>query len=514
MFWRMLTDINTWIGANVSHEALIAVPALFVALLVPIAFFLMERQDLYGFDKNVILDKIILAKLSIPLVMLCSILLVFNVPILTAAATSGLIIVIGIVLLRVYKWMASIEVLKYKTTYKQDMRLKFIRGIKNETEKVDTWAIILNDEKLLEKNQRGLVNEFVTAVSKMKDGKNSYPKSNLTGLMARNIRKIDFTDIQSFERLVEYSIQYFQERRNAREKNKQAKSKDDRASYPSHYQMELAYNLLRIALEKDTNDIFDYLYFNTVKKYTAEQDVDEPGFIRDFLPGFINILKENEQYDPRSLWQELSDWIVTKDLLSNEETWPKSVAILNAYMETVGRDARSDVELSRGDIEVIDRVTEYLLPKINTSFWFDIVTLYNSGWGLDEGEDSIHGQLRSYASKRRSFGLFNMLGGSTDWVDDETERLKAYEIEANKQDEETIYILGLVYPWLRNPSELQKILDQIGILEKENIFEPDSREQRRLESIKARFDKMKSYTDKMITEQEEDKTKKKKRNDK
>lgn len=129
--------MESWLDANLSHvEALIAIPALFVALLVPIAFFLMERQDLYGFDKNVILDKIILVKVSIPLVFLASITLLLNVSLLLMALTLCLGVAVVFVLVRVYKWMASIEVLKHKTTYKQDMRLRYIRGIKNETEKV------------------------------------------------------------------------------------------------------------------------------------------------------------------------------------------------------------------------------------------------------------------------------------------------------------------------------------------------------------------------------------------
>lgn len=91
--------LNTerWLEANISQEALIAVPALFVALLVPIAFFLMERQDLYGFDKNVILDKILLARVSIPLVFLVSVTLLFNVTTLSVILTASLLLVIVIV---------------------------------------------------------------------------------------------------------------------------------------------------------------------------------------------------------------------------------------------------------------------------------------------------------------------------------------------------------------------------------------------------------------------------------
>lgn len=500
-----LQHIEAWLDKNVSLDALIAVPALFVALLVPIAFFLMERQDQFAFDRNVILSKVILVRFSIPLILLVSIALLFNISTLSVVLSVLLLIVVILVLIRVYKWMVSIEVLKYKTTYKQKMRLKFIRAIKNETEKVDIWAIILNDEELLEKNQRGLIAEFLATAKSLQDGKTQYPKSNLLGLMSSNVNKIDFSDINSYEDLITYAIEYFQQARDARAKNRQATEKDKRVAYPSHYQKELALNLLKIALGKKLNDVFAYLYFSAVKKYVENKSVSEPDFIRGFLPAYINLVKENKEFEAKELWQELSEWTVSKDLLSKEETWPKSIALVNAYMESIGREARVDTELSRHEVGVIDDVTGCIFPDVNVSFWFDIMTFYNSGWGLDEGENSTHGQIRSHVSRRRDFGLFNALGGVRDWIDDEKERMKAYAEEANKQDEETIFILGLIYPWLRNPNEIQKVTEQITIIEAEKLFDPDSHESRRLESLKIRFEKIKDYTNKQIAEQKKKK---------
>lgn len=509
-FMDFVRVTEKWLDANISHEALIAVPALFVALLVPIAFFLMERQDLYGFDKNVILDKIILARLSIPLVFLVSIALLFNITTLVVILTVSLLAVVIIVLHRVYKWMISVEILKHKTTYKQDMRLRFIRGIKNDTEKVDTWAIILNDENLLEKNQRGLVAEFLRAVKSLKDGNNRYPKTNLLGLMSRNVNKIDFTDIQSYEDLVTYSIEYFPERRRVRTQRKQATNKDEQEDYPSYAQRELAINLLKIALDKKISDIFDHIYFTAIKKYMAKDDVDEPGFIRDFLPAYIHVVKENEDYEARELWQELSDWIVTRELLSNEKTWEKAINLLNAYMESIGNEARLGTRLSDHKAGVIDSITEHLLPNINPILWFDIITFYTSSYGLNEGEDSIHGMVRNHVSEGRNFGLASGVTTSY-WIEDEDARMDNYRAEFQKQDEETIYILGLLFRWLYNPKETQKVLDQIKVIEDEKLFEADSIEARRLESLKLRFEKIQSYTAQLVAEQKSKKQTKKKK---
>ena len=497
-------SVEKWLDGNVSHEALIAIPALFVALLVPIAFFLMERQDLYGFDKNVILDKIIIARLSIPLVFLVSITLLFGSTTLSVLFSTLLLAVVAVVLFRVYKWMVSIEVLKYKTTYKQDMRLRFIRDIKNVTERVDTWAIILNDEKLMEKNQRGLVEEFIVAVKNLKDNKNSYAKTNLLGLMSRNINKIDFTDIQSYENLATYSIEYFPERRRVRAQRKQVTDTDSVDSYPPYTQRELALNLLKIALDKKISNIFDHIYFTAIKKYTEKDDVDEAGFIRDFLPAYIRTVKESEDYSARELWQELSDWIVTKDLLLEPNTWNKASNLLNAYMDAIRNNTRLGAKLSDHEARVIDDVTECLLPNINSILWFDIITFYTSGYGLEENEDNIHGMIRSHVSTGRNFGLASGVITSY-WTDDEDARMEDYRAEFQKQDEETIYILGLLFGWLYNPKETQKVLDQIKIIEGENLFEANGVEARRLESLKLRFEKIQSYTARLVAEQNKNK---------
>lgn len=163
-----------------------------------------------------------------------------------------------------------------------------------------------------------MVEEYIVAVKTLHDGNGHYPKSNLLGLMNRNVRKIDFTDIQSYEDIVAYSIGYFPERRNVRASRKQSTDKASLQEYPSYNQRELALNLLRIALDKKGGDIYDHIYFTAIKQFVANDEVDEAGFIRDFLPAYINVIKENESYSARELWQELPDWVVTKELLSKK----------------------------------------------------------------------------------------------------------------------------------------------------------------------------------------------------
>lgn len=87
--------------------------------------------------------------------------------------------------------------------------------------------------------------------------------------------------------------------------------------------------------------------------------------------------------------------------------------------------------------------------------------------------------------------------------------MKSYALKSQNQDEETIFILGLLYGWLRNPEEIKKVLDQIAVIEGEKLFAKDSKEAVRLESFKLRFEKIQAYTEKMIAEHDKKKGKKK-----
>lgn len=67
----------------------------------------------------------------------------------------------------------------------------------------------------------------------------------------------------------------------------------------------------------------------------------------------------------------------------------------NAYMESINNQARLGVELTNHEIRVIDDITECLLPNVSASLWFDILTFYNSGYGLNEGEDKPRPNTKS-----------------------------------------------------------------------------------------------------------------------
>jgi hypothetical protein len=70
-----------------------------------------------------------------------------------------------------------------------------------------------------------------------------------------------------------------------------------------------------------------------------------------------------------------------------------------------------------------------------------------------------------------------------------------------EQDDETFFILGIIYPWLRNPKEIQKILDQIEIIKREELFKEGTWEATRLAILKSQFEKISNYTSKKIAEQ-------------
>lgn len=500
-------DIEQWLGDSMSYDALIAIPALFVALLIPIAFFLMERQDLYGFDKNVILDKIILARISIPLVFLVSVVLVLKMKILSILFVMLLLCVAMCVLIRVYKWTASVEAMKYKTTYRQHMRLRFLRNIKSATTKVDIWTIILNDEELMEKNQRGLVSEFIEAANELSDSGDGYFRTNLLGLMNRNLSKIDFTDITSYESLVEYSVGYFSKRAEGDTQSGQA---DRSHKTPARrVRWGLARNLLRIALDTKNNIVCDGIYFDAIKKYIKKEGINEAGFMCnlfdfmcDFLPTYISVAKESGGYDAGGLRWLFEDSIGAEDM-PEEKTKEIPVGLLKTYLEAIKDDVQSSADLSMHEMRVINDVTGCLFPSIDFAFWFDIIAFYSPSYVQNQGEDSTCARIRNYVSSVRDFGL---IGGIS--IDDLAYysgvlRVERYRKLFKKLDKETMYILMRLFDSLRDRDEIQKVLGEITNIIDEELFKGDSVEMLRLKLLKLRFEAMLSYIDKIANKDRE-----------
>ena len=159
-----------WLNANISTSAIIALVAIVVALLIPIVFFIMDKNDSYNFDKNVILDKIFRFKCLIPIILATSLLAFFeSLIILTLLSSVGLLIVSSRVFYCSYKWLRTTET-KYNSTYRQEKRIEYLKSIKShKKELLEVWNLIFYDEKFLEKNQTGLIDVFLETTQKYED---------------------------------------------------------------------------------------------------------------------------------------------------------------------------------------------------------------------------------------------------------------------------------------------------------------------------------------------------------
>jgi hypothetical protein len=487
-----------------------------VALLVPITFFMLER-DLFAFDKNVILDKILIYKVSMPIILASTIALFFSkIPLLSVVACLAVVVITSVILIRSYKWLCAYEQTKYKKTYRQQKRLEYIESISPDENKIEIWALILNDEELLEKNQLGLMEAYINATSDTMDESGKYAKTQLLSLLNRNFNKIDFSNPSVYILLTEFALGYYKIEQDYRSQSKPSKKNIDQVlNVPPWEQQELVMNLMRRAINTERrHDILSHFFFSEVKKFSLRIDVDESRFIRNFLPDYIKESKtEDYCYGRNSLWLVLSDWKITSNAIKDKTTMKRQEALLNTYKAVIiDRTSSLDSNIAEVDAENIDRVTEAMLPSVNTILWFDIITFFNSAWYPKEGEDGLHAQIRCFAERDRKFGRYNSY--STVYFDgDRAKRHEAWEAEVKSQRDETIFILGFFYPWLRNPAEVEKVLEQITIIENENLFDKDEEGRHNLEKLKFDFENIREFAKEKIKEQKNsEKTAKKQKN--
>lgn len=476
--WLYLLKSENRLDSISLNQYVPIVVTVIIAIMIPVAIFLMERKELYGFDRRVILDKVVLGKVFVPLLLITPIISFVGVSLITAIVSFSLLLVTFVVLKRSYSWMSSYETGTSGPTYRQGLRLKFLGAIKNSGDIVDVWTLILNDKDLREKDQAGFVEKFIYVLNALK--KNGVPedkrhKHTLLALFNHNLDKVDLADYNIYESLVSYSIYGFSLNRSNRFVNPPER-------YWEYEQERLARNLLEIALTNE--DLYSYIYFTEISKRIKDiDDKKRAVWIANFFPTYLKTLEMDERYDPKSLWYVLKDWEVTSESLSDESRVATSRALLDAYMNWIRKIIQSANKLTARESDVIAVVTEKLFPKIVDQFWYDVIAFFEIGiWGVEPNEDGVQAHIREYLERRRVFRVFSR---SLTYNLEDT----SYEKDYIEREPETIAILNALYPkhtGLLN-GYLDQALAQIKIIKNDGVYEKESYEYVQLESLERRF---------------------------
>lgn len=450
---------NAWLGNNVSIEALIALPALLLALLVPIAIFMIDKKSVgFTWDKAAILTKVLNAKLLfIGLVIMAVNPLLWGISharVVIIALTVAALVVLIMAIVSSYRWLIVSEPKGASyDNYRTRKRLDYLRSLDDEQKAVIwslTWSIDRSSRALID--ERELVKIFVANLNSLGDKQNSGP--NIVRDFMTNLDQIDLTDPVIHETLVGFCMQWASSLAHPEKKEKSM----------LHFQMTTR-RLFFDILKRDLPDPFQcYLLYNDTRTYLKNNKLSEEYFVKYFSVEFLSGLRDLKDAD--HIWDEFPrEWLITIENLDNKDTNKVTLGWLTAYMRWISsrnllvstKDARYEEDF------LADSVTSHLLPTIEPRMWADLIAFHWSPYGVSDNETSEHAQIRGFVERQKRFGSVGRTYGF--WEDDGKGSVEArFKQEYDKNLEETVNMATrtTIFPLLIHEASLQKVLAEFG----------------------------------------------------
>ncbi len=488
-----LCELENFLQNNVSEAALIAVPAISVAILLPLAVFLADENNInFPFDKNVVFDQVLRYKTLMVFILVDSFFLILNVRILIMLCSIGILVETGISAYRTYRWFCSNDDLGARATYKQEMRIYFLDSLKNVNKILETWNLVLFDDKFSSKNQYCLMDIYIRTYDKIPNTDYGLLRDTYLRFLLQNFEKINFSNDRVFEKLLKFSTGYYFA----------LCPKDGRRhNEPLPFGLkEIFIKLMYVAISQNIyRDIIGYRFFEFIKEFSNNDSIDVEKFNEFFLSDFLNEL-EKSKVDPRLVWQYdyFNAFVVTRAKMENKETQESAISVFGAYYRFLCDKIIWSDDLEPSTVHVLEAATEHILKEIDIQFWFDMITFCNRSFGAYPDKDNYYSMVRSWCEHGRNYGLmgrtesFSIGAWKKSLDDDEVmQEINRKSAEINeKRYAETAYMVGFIKRWLWNPNECKKFLKEIKNIKNENIFKINTMEYDRLEILEWRFNQM------------------------
>lgn len=473
-------NILNQIMMQIDISALIAIPAISVALLLPIVLLLLNRENqAYAFDNKIILEQVFRYKTFVFLLLLTSALLCFHCNTIVKTViivNEALLIYLDFQIAeRTYKWFC-VNDKNGKKTFRQAMRLKYLDSLEDPNEIYEAWQSVFSG-KFKNKNHIGLIESYIRSFSKLnssKYGKIDYIRNaSFINLLIKNLPNIKYNDFEQYRLLVSFSLSFARS-----EASDSARSEADLSMCRN--QRELFVAMLKLVLKYPEN-YFRYAFFSEVDKTAKRMSIETLyWFSRRTFPVFLGMLEECD-YSLDKIWNisPLETLIITEADFTTEDGMARKKGALDGYIDYISSKINSR-KPGENNKQVIDGVTELIFRDIDLPLWMDILTYFLAGgYAIDENGAAVS-RIIDWCKRRkkRHYGLYSRnYAISVSYNKEEIEEKNIINVNQIYQQhrrqifERTIKLLKRIFPQYITLDEMKKALAAAEEAREKNKYE-------------------------------------------
>lgn len=369
-------------------------------------------------------------------------------------------------------------------SYRQNLRLKYLSGLRHFEDQFKAWSSILSDEGLSKKEQTGLVKVYLETFDNIKNDKVGSKRGSFLEILYQNIDKINLYDYDVFRLLAQFSIKSYLKIRTT--------AYEPETFWSDNIRKGIFQHLLRFTIQQNSHNIYGHILFDEV----IEGLVNELN-LRSLL---FDIFKESENSKGITLFWTGAFW---KKVYFDLQTLKSDNNNLQLQYASAYRDYLLHViQWNAEDKKACDNletITLLYLREIDPVFWFEMMTFMNQSWLLKSGEDEIESMIKSWCQRGCSIGQKGRVHTyvsdieidplHSEYSDNKIQNMmkNTFEMEITKTKE----ALQVFEPSLKNKVWLKTVQTKAEKLKEMSVFTNNSVEALRLDHLLNNIDFLK-----------------------
>ena len=417
--------------------------------------------------------------------------LLFDCKILNFVTFVGLIIYFCVTSARSYKWFCSRDGDNNEFTYRQRMRLAYLKSLKGNGKILETWSLLLLNKDFSKINQTGIISVLLDTLATLfknaQDGSEGDWETldDLTIVLLRSVDRIHFVPREIFEKTVRFSILYFEQIL--------AYDNNNENILVLASQRDLFHKLTKIAMTDDDGaKMLRYLLFRVLDDSLYSvfgKGIDCEKYKTIVLREVFGALRESG-FDIYDMWTwDARFW--SRFIVVDRKQLKRSLII--AYRELLQEILLYRDVVSNRDGEFLANITNLIFPKVKLTAWFDLLTFFSHwSYAVLDGKSKLYSKIVSWCKYRRGFGLtdgYRRFGGNYGFYGKDEDAMNRVFEEIAKEDnedfEETVYLLKVVCGLSFDKSSCEAILSEIAKIKKDGVFDDNSYERAKLDELES-----------------------------